>query len=240
MLNEQSNAIEKTSPRSLRWIAAAGALSLLLWAPPASAQLDPGSHVRIETQAGVVEGTLVDKVPDGYLVRVGQVTQIVPYTSVKTIAVIVPQGAPPVAPPAAPQAGPPVIVMMPAAPTYAPQAAFPSEPRYHRSPELIGLGGAMLGLGILGLVVGGIVTPVGAVMKSNNTCEDTSGTLHFQCEYGSGGSVLTAGIVTLIVSGLVTVGGGVMIGVGASRSFSSRALPSVAVSPRSAAFTWTF
>jgi hypothetical protein len=79
-----------------RRLGAAAAVALaLLAAPEAGAQV-PGDPVHIETDAGPIDGTLVDRVPDGYLVRVGGKNRIVPYTSVKSISR---GGAPPVAPP---------------------------------------------------------------------------------------------------------------------------------------------
>lgn len=47
--------------------------------------------VRIETATGALEGTLIDNVPDGYLVRLdGEQTQVVPFTSGQKIETISP------------------------------------------------------------------------------------------------------------------------------------------------------
>lgn len=45
-----------------------------------------GDEVRLETADGSVEGTLVDRLSDGYLVRVGDQTRTVPYAQVRSVA----------------------------------------------------------------------------------------------------------------------------------------------------------
>ena len=54
----------------------------------------PGETVRIETASGVVEGTLVDRLPVGYLVNKGKTSEVVPYAKVKTISRVAPALAP--------------------------------------------------------------------------------------------------------------------------------------------------
>jgi hypothetical protein len=82
----------------------------------------PGDAVRIETAGGVVEGTLVDRLPGGYLVNKGKTSEVVPYAKVKAISRVGPAAAP-VAPPAVPAP--------PAAPVVAPapeKQALPDMP----------------------------------------------------------------------------------------------------------------
>jgi hypothetical protein len=61
----------------------------------------PGEAVHIETAGGVVEGILVDRLPQGYLVNKGKTSEVVPYSKVRSISRPGP-GAP--ATPAAPTA----------------------------------------------------------------------------------------------------------------------------------------
>ena len=239
---------------------AAGALSLWLFAPAALAQT-AGDRVRITTEAGTLEGTLVDRLPDGYLVRFADGNRRVPYADVKSIVKVdaaasaKPVATPPPTPPAAPTAEPSgpqptVVVLTPEPPAppgsyYAPGSVLvdPLPPRRYRGPRngLIAGGTTLLGLGILGLLTGAVLSPVGHAIKSANTCHDPSDTRRFDCVYGNGGSLAIAGDVTLIVGALVTGGGIAMIvGGSTSRSYVARRLPSVTVAPRGAALTWTF
>ncbi|MGC4121265.1 MAG: hypothetical protein QM765_43145 [Myxococcales bacterium] len=67
----------------------AAALSLSLVSVAARAQV-PGDTVRIETAKGPVEGTLVDRLPAGYLVNKGKTSVVVPYLSVTGITKLAP------------------------------------------------------------------------------------------------------------------------------------------------------
>lgn len=213
----------------------AAVISLLAWAPDALAQ-SAGDRVRISTDAGVVEGTLIDRLQDGYLVRVGTASRVIAYDSVRSIETLDSASPPPARP--APYAQPRVVVV-PAPPSYARRE---EAPRYEfASPALVKTGRAFVTLGVISAVTGAVLTPVGYVVKANEQCHDPSGSLHFDCSYGTAGSGLTtAGIVTLIVGGSFIVGGAIMIYTGASSRTVSSAIPTVLVGPRAGALQWTF
>jgi hypothetical protein len=82
-----------------RMSTAALACALALGASPAARAQSPGDAVRIETSSGVVEGTLVDRLPAGYLVNKGKASEVVPYAKVRGISRVGPAAAVP-APPA--------------------------------------------------------------------------------------------------------------------------------------------
>ena len=69
--------------------ALAAALSLSLAGITAHAQ-GVGDTVRIETAKGTIEGTLVDRLPAGYLVNKGKTSVVVPYLSVTNITKLAP------------------------------------------------------------------------------------------------------------------------------------------------------
>ncbi len=68
----------------------AAALALSLWSVAAQAQA-PGDTVRLETSKGPVEGTLVDRLPKGYLIKKGKGTVVVPYVTVSAIHKVAPE-----------------------------------------------------------------------------------------------------------------------------------------------------
>ncbi|MFO0762905.1 MAG: hypothetical protein U0359_41095 [Byssovorax sp.] len=234
-----------------------GALASITPALPARAQV-PGDQVRIDTDAGPITGLLVDRLPAGYLIRTAQNTQIVPYASVRVIAKLdaappPPPAALPPAPPAVPppvaQPAPlpsaPVVVMVPQAPPPAPPAppTWPERPQPVTLgiPELVDGGRVILAAGVLGLITGAVLAPVGAALKSSNGCHDVTDTVHFKCEYGSGSTLLEAGLITLGASSALTVGGIVMVVTGKStRSSASLTDPKVSFTARSASLTWSF
>lgn len=219
----------------------ATALLALAAAPRAARAQVPGDTVRVETESGIVTGLLIDRLPAGYLLRVGDSTSVVPYGSVKSMVKVEAQPAPP---PPAPAPPAPVVVVLPPAPPPAPpvQAAWPTPPPRPVQmgiPELVDAGRVILGLGVAGVLTGAVLAPVGYVARSNNTCHDASGTIHFQCEYGNGSSLLEAGLITLAAGSALTVGGIVMIVSGKSYR-SAAAAPAVLVAPRGAALQWSF
>jgi hypothetical protein len=238
----------------------AGALASSTLAFPARAQV-PGDQVRVETDAGPITGLLVDRLPDGYLIRTAQSTQVVPYASVKAIAKLDAAPAPPPAPPPPPAAPPPspppaappaplpsapVVVMVPQAPPPAAPPPPPAWPERHQPvttgiPELVDGGRVILAAGVLGMITAVVLTPVGAALKSSNSCHDVTETVHFKCEYGNGSTLFEAGLITLGASSALTVGGIVMVVTGKSyRSASLTDPPKVAFTPRSASLTWSF
>lgn len=64
-------------------------VALVMFLLPVFAQANddvrPGDTVRIDTEGGAVEGLLVEKVPDGYLVKTGAGNVVVSYTKVRSI-----------------------------------------------------------------------------------------------------------------------------------------------------------
>jgi len=235
---------------------AVGTVALTLWAVPAAGQ-SPGDGVRIETDAAAIEGTLVDRLPDGYLVRVGDKTQVVPYSAVKSIAKVggpapAPEPSaepvasssppPPTEPPPPP---PPALVAQPgvvAAGATPPAGPPPPAATRPRSPGLVAGGTVMVAFGAIGLVAGVVLLPVGAAVKSTNQCHDPTGTKTFDCDYGPGSDMVTGGIVSLVAGGVLLLGGLPMIAVGArpQRVERARAAPTVAVGPRGGSVRWTF
>lgn len=242
-MDEHRSSAGRTRGRraATRALLAAALLALGSLAAPARAQV-PGDTVRVETESGPLTGLLIDRLPAGYLLRVGDATSVVPYGSVKSMVKVEAQPAPP--PPPAPAPPAPVVVLLPPAPPPAPpvQAAWPTPPPRPVQtgiPELVDVGRVITGLGIAGVLSGAVLAPVGYVAKSNNTCHDASGTIHFQCEYGHGSSLLEAGLITLAAGSALTVGGIVMIVSGKSYR-SAAAAPAVLVAPRGAALQWSF
>lgn len=204
-----------------------------------------------------MEGTLVDKLPDGYLLRVDGKSQVVPYASVKSIAKVDPAAAP-IAPSPAPVASPgpePTPTSPPPAASPAPSIAPappppgppppppPLPPPSPRSPGLVVGGTLLVTTGVLGLIAGVILLPIGAAVASENTCHAASGDLSFDCEYGNASDMVTAGAVSLVVGGVLVAGGIPMLAVGsrpASREGVPSARASVRVGPRGASARWTF
>ncbi|HEY3446164.1 MAG TPA: hypothetical protein VGK67_07355 [Myxococcales bacterium] len=82
----------------------AAALSLTLSFTSVAARAQAvGDTVRLETTKGVVEGTLVDRLPGGYLVNKGKASVVVPYASVTQVVRLAPAPLSPMTvPPAAP------------------------------------------------------------------------------------------------------------------------------------------
>jgi hypothetical protein len=176
-------------------------IAAMLVAIPAAAQSN-GDAVKIETSTGTVEGTLVDKLPDGYLVRVGEETQIVKYTDVKSInPVVTPPPAPPPPPPAEPPPPPP--------PAPAPVITHP------RSQGLVVGGAFAVSVGAVGALVGAVLLPIGLALGSSNQCHDAAGTKTFDCEYGHASDMVPAGAIVFGAGAALMVGGIVMIVVGA-------------------------
>jgi hypothetical protein len=212
--------------------AGAALIAASLWAAPAQAQA-PGNQVRIETTTGVVEGALVDRVPEGYLVRVGERSQVVPYAIVRSIAVV-PEGAPP-----QPTAPAPVVVM-PAGPRVDAVAIVAAPPPAPRSPGLVAGGRLLTVVGAIGVGVGVAVLTLGVTSKSNNTCH--AGDVTLKCEYGPGSQMVTGGAVGLSLGGAAAIAGIVMTTVGSPPAPAkvTSAAPRVAVGPGGLALAWTF
>lgn len=108
----------------MRWLAVlAASLALSIPGGAAHAQV-PGDSVRIETSTGPVEGTLVDRLPQGYLVNKGKASVMVPYVNVRSIAKLAPAPLAPMVLPAAtsPAPAPAKPAVPPAVPGRAPPA----------------------------------------------------------------------------------------------------------------------
>ncbi len=221
----------------------------------------PGDEVRIETGAGVVQGTLIDKLPDGYLVRINGVNRITLYAEVRSIQKIGPPAQPQVVgPPAQPQVvGPPAqppsgrrVVIVNEPPKPPPQGGFyapTAEPRVRYVPrniELSGWGKILLWLGGMTALGGAIVLPVGLTLRANGTCHSPDGELSFQCVRGSGPSIVNVGAGLLTAGGITLLAGIIMNRVGGSLQEvrdDARAplkMPSVALGPTGASLTWSF
>jgi hypothetical protein len=229
----QHHGLGATGRRALQ----VGALAIALGASTAHAQI-VGDRVRIETTAGVVEGTLVDRVPDGYLVRSGEDSRVVPYSTVKSII--------PLAPPAA--AAPPVEVAPPPPPAGAPLATPAPPPP--RSPTMVTAGKALTIFGAIGAGAGVALIVVGAKTRAENQCH--SGDLTFQCEYGHGTDMVNGGIAATAIGGSMLISGVILnaigsvprkepaapivMGPGALRSVA----PIVYAAPTSLRLAWTF
>jgi hypothetical protein len=183
-------------------------LALALWSLPAAAQSN-GDNVRIETSEGVVEGTLIDKLPDGYLVRVGDATKVVRYADVKSFAKVEPPKAE--APPPTPSEPPPVEPPPPPPP--APPPSPPPPPQRAQSPGLVVGGAVAVTFGSLGALAGVVMLPIGLAISSTNQCHAPDGKT-FDCEYGNASDLALAGGIVLGASVALIAGGIVMIVVG--------------------------
>ncbi|MBI5547383.1 MAG: hypothetical protein HY901_26165 [Deltaproteobacteria bacterium] len=105
----------------------AATLAATLAGAEALAQV-PGDPVRLETPGGVVEGVLVDRLPNGYLVNKGKASEVVPYTRVRSITKRAPAPADTPAPVSGSAAVVPAAVAMPApvpAPMATPEVVLP-------------------------------------------------------------------------------------------------------------------
>lgn len=201
----------------------------------------PGDRVRVETESGVVEGLLVDRLPQGYLLNLGTQTQVVLYVHVRGITRVDP--AQPAAPealavpvaPAAPPAPPPLVLDVPAlpapetAPLVVPAAALPEPPQVvetrRRSKALLGVGIAMTAVGAVTALVGG-----GAYL-SNLSNQGSGGMETGMVLTGAGLAVLATGVTLWAIGGEK---------VPVERAQAPSLVPAVAVGPTSAAATWRF
>lgn len=245
-------------------------LGLWLLAGEASAQ-SPGDTVRIETAGGKIEGLLVDKLPNGYLVRFGTQTIVIPYPSVKSIEVVAPPPTepppeapattPPVEPPTeppteapppepvaavpVPATPPPTVVTPPPTPPASPPVVTFTPPPPERSPGLAFLGTMMTATAVISGVAGIILIPVGVGIKNRNKCQDESGSITFDCDYGGGGKFIAGGAAALLI-GVALAGGGIPLMIwgsqpaddGADKAATWR--PTLDVGPGAARLKWTF
>jgi hypothetical protein len=208
-----------------RWSrAAAVALALGLSSATARAQA-PGDHVRIETGLGVAEGTLVDRLPEGYLIRDGAGTRVVPYSFVKSIAVVPEAAATPPLPPA----------VLPGAVTPVGPLATPPPPQ--RNHALATGGRALAVVGVVGAGAALAVLVVGLNSKSHNTCH--AGDVTLQCDYGPGNQLVTGGAIGISFGGAAIIAGAVMIAIGSAPA-KQAAVPSVGAAPGGLALAWKF
>ncbi len=218
---------------------------VLTLAVSAAAAQAVGDTVRIETESSTIEGQLVDRLPDGYLVRVGDKSEVVPYTSVKSITAV-PKTEPEPAPPPAPattEPPPPPPAPTTEAPQPPPEPPPPSPPPPPppekpgpRSPNLVAGGVTALVFGSLGLVTSAVLLPIGAVMSSENECRSADRSLTFDCEYGNASDMVTAGWITLGAGATLLVTGIAMIVVGSSPSTPKQGR----LAPRMGGAVWTF
>jgi hypothetical protein len=125
-------------------------------------------------------------------------------------------GQAPAPEPPAEQAAPPSDPAPPAPAPEPPPVAAPKKeaPPGPKSPLLIGTGTAAVAIGVTGMIIGGILLPIGLVLKDENTCQNKSGSLTFDCEYGSAGDMVPAGAIALGAGAALLIGGVIMIAVG--------------------------
>jgi len=221
----------------------------ILAAPPARAQ-SPGEAVHVETDAGPIDGVLVDRLPDAYLLRVDGASRIVPYTSVRSIV----RGAAPVLQP--PAAGPlPAPYVLPPFPE--PRPAMKGEPGAPLPPYMVRpqpplnaytiASRWLFGVGLVGAVSGGLVAALGAsVLKPSpeNQCTDaTQPSVTYPCDYRHYSRMVTGGVATLIGSGVLMVGAIPLSVVGADkarRAQTQGATLTILASPGGATLQWSF
>lgn len=251
-MDSRALAIGRVHPRRALLAAAAlgAALAITLGTPAVLAQ-SAGDTVRIEADGAVVQGTLIDKLPDGYLVRSEGRNLVIPYAKVTSIArAPAPAPAEPPPPPitpapssaAPPDPAPPPPPLATLPPPLAPSPVLPPPPRA-RSPGLIAGGTVATIFGSIGIVAGVLVLPVGLLLKADDACHDRTGTLTFDCEYGSGAALVKGGAATLITGGVLLAGGVTMLAAGSGPKAQRRplaALPALTVAPTGASLQWTF
>ena len=208
-------------------------MALVLTVHAAGAQAI-GDAVRIETEGAVIEGTLLDKLPDGYLVRIGEKTEVIPYAKVKAIAAAPKAEPPPPAEPAPPPEPPPPAAKPEPPPPPPPPPPAPSKSG-PKSPGLVAGGVTSIVFGSIGLAVGAVLLPVGAVVASGNQCHDPENKMTFDCEYGNASDLVTGGAITLGVSAALLVGGIVMVVIGSSPKQQQGRLR-----PHNGSVAWTF
>lgn len=239
--------------RRLQAAAALGAALAITLGTPAVLAQSAGDAVRIETDGAVIQGTLIDKLPDGYLVRSEGRNLVIPYAKVTSIAKApTPAPAEPPPPPITPApssaappdlAPPPPTLVAPAPPLSPAPAPLPAPPPRLRSPGLIAGGTVATIFGSIGIVAGVLVLPVGLLLKADDVCHDRTGTLTFDCEYGSGSALVKGGAATLITGGVLLAGGITMLAAGSGPKAQRRplaALPALTVAPTGASLQWTF
>jgi len=228
--------VPRLEHRLLRPGATALVAAALLCSAPAEAQV-PGDVVHLETTSGPVDGTLIDRVPEGYLVRAGEQTRVVPYRSVVSIA----PGAP-----AAPEAAPPLpAASPPPAPLAEPSRVEKQAPPAPAS-ALYRAGSGLAALGLLGAVAGVVLIPTGMSTKSAGQCRDVATGDTYDCDYKHGGRMITAGLVSLGVGGALLVGGIPLMVVGRRQAAREAEPAKAAESPAllftasSASLVWRF
>lgn len=234
------HAIGKLAP-------ALAALAVALVTGAARAQ-SPGDSVRVVTDYSTVEGVLVDRTPDGYLVRRGDQSQTVPYADVRSITRLAggaPAAGPVVPPAAAPTAGAPpeygALGWAPQSTTwYSAGSVAPSTRR--RSPALATGGSVLVALGIVGIVGGAVLLPLGVLEKSQHQCHDPSGSIEFDCQYGAtGGAMVSGGIVSLVLGGVFLAAGIPMLAIGSRKvPVGQQPATGLSIGPRGADLRFTF
>jgi hypothetical protein len=232
-----------------RYATAFALIAILLGAREAGAQA-PGDRVRIETGSGAIEGVLVDKLPEGYLVRVGDESVVVPYAKVTDVRVVPPEVAEPIAveepaaepppEPVAPLPPAPRIVSAPepAVATVAPPVWPPPDER--ASPAMADAGVWITGFGILGAIAGVVLVPVGLVVREANRCQSEDGSITFACDYGPGSTLIAAGAVSFTIGANVFIGAGIPLMMVGGRADDSGAAPAPAAMRPSLAVTGAF
>jgi hypothetical protein len=119
--------------------------------------------------------------------------------------------------PPAPPALTPVPAPAPAAPPVAPAPGpvfgrdYGPLPSRGRNPAMAEAGQLFAILGIVSIIGGAILLPVGAAVRSAGQCESEDGEITFDCDYGPGSELMIGGAVSLTV---VTVGANVFLGMG--------------------------
>jgi len=235
------------------------ALSLSLASPSAFAQ-SVGDTVRIETPTGAVEGVLIDRLPQGYLINQGTSSAVIPYVYVRAITRLAPAAAPsgpavqpaagvqmgselpPPPPPPGPPPPPPGAML---SPIMVPVPALPEPPRPMPPVKYQRRSKALMGTGIGMVALGGTATLVGLLMRSYGenesalSCENTVGGQHC-VENKERGRLMNAGEITTIVGAVVAVVGIPLWAVGGTRVRVEEPTAQVSVGPASAALTVRF
>jgi hypothetical protein len=186
------------------WFAAL--VAVLLNARDALAQA-PGDEVVIETDEGSVAGVIVDELPQGYLVRVGEETKVVEYRSIRALK-LVPEPKPVEAPPEKdePDTIPSTPPLSPEPPHDPVKPDPPPAPAWtYTTPEppapgrrgMVKAGIAMGTIGVLGMLAGALLLPIGELLRSQSECESADGSMTFDCDYGPGSDMMLAGAISL-------------------------------------------
>lgn len=126
-----------------------------------------GVAVRIETQKGTIEGTLVDRLPYGYLLSRGKRSEVIPYAKVRSITRL--EAPASEVTPVAPVVPNPTLklperhALPPEMPAPVPPDAMPFLPKAAASSSLVPRSKVLMGTGIMLVAAGATTAMMGAV-----------------------------------------------------------------------------